>query len=67
MVYLFTFFGFAMGFGVGLGTINVILRHKTMDEIESNRSLRFWYGLLVWVFALAGGWAGWALYTYHFA
>lgn len=66
MVYIFAFVGFVMGFGVGLGLINVILRNKSMDEIKSDKSLRWRFGLLVWLFAIFGGWAGIWIHNYNF-
>ena len=54
MVYLFAFIGFVTGFAIGLGIVNVILRKKTMDEIKSNPSYKWKYGLLVWFLAFIG-------------
>lgn len=66
MVYLFTAIGFIFGFSVGLGTINVMLRHKTKEEIQSDRSIRTKYGLLVWGFAAIGGWIGYHVFQNYF-
>jgi len=65
MVYIFTFFGFMMGFGVGLGVMNVILRHRSKDEIKEDKSLQ-WYGLIGWFFAILGGLAGYWVYNHSF-
>lgn len=54
MVYLFALIGLIMGFGIGLGLINVLLRNKTVSEIKQNRAQKTFYGLLVWVFAFIG-------------
>ncbi len=65
MVYIFAVIGFFMGFGVGLGTINVLLRHRSKKDIQSDKSLRWSYGLMVWLFAILGGWLGvWACNNY---
>lgn len=66
MVYIFALIGLAMGFGIGLGIINVLLRHKSIKTIKSDTSLRWTYGLLVWVFAGFGAWAGVWLHNIYF-
>ena len=66
MVYIFGFFGFVMGFAVGLGTINVLLRKYSVKEIRSNKSFKWKYGTLVWFFGLFGGWIGVWLYNHYF-
>lgn len=66
MVYLFAVIGFVFGFSVGLGSINVALRYKSTDEIKSDKSLRWKYGLLVWAFAFVGGWLGVMIYNNYF-
>ncbi len=66
MVYIFSIFGLLMGFGVGLGVINVILRNATKDQIENDKSLIWKYGSLVWLFALGGGWLGYWVYNHNF-
>jgi undecaprenyl pyrophosphate phosphatase UppP len=58
MVYIFALVGFVIGFGVGLGVINVLLRHYTKKQLKTDSSLRWRYGLAVWVFAGLGGWLG---------
>jgi len=66
MVYIFVICGFLMGFGVGLGTLNVILRYKTKEEIQNDNSLKK-YGLIAWVFALLGGVISYWIYAHNFA
>lgn len=66
MVYIFGIFGFVLGFAVGLGTINVLLRHYSAKEIQANKSFKWKYGLIVWLFAIFGGWLGVWLYHNHF-
>lgn len=58
MVYIFTLFGFLIGFGIGLGTANVLLRNKTKDEILKDQSIRWKYGSLIWIFGFVGAWLG---------
>ncbi|MEM6812144.1 MAG: hypothetical protein AAF549_06730 [Pseudomonadota bacterium] len=58
MVYIFGFFGFAMGFGVGLGVINVMLRNRSMNDIKKDSKAKWVYGPMVWVFAAIGGYLG---------
>lgn len=64
MVYVFALIGFAIGFGVGLGVINVLLRHYTKKQLETDPSLRWRYGLTVWIFAGLGAWLGVWLHNY---
>lgn len=66
MVYLFTIIGFVFGFSIGLGTINVLLRNKTKDEIQNNKSLRWKFGVLVWIFAILGGFIGNYIFNHYF-
>jgi hypothetical protein len=66
MVYIFGFVGFMIGFGVGLGIINVLLRHYSKKQLESDKTLRWRYGLTVWIFAGLGGWLGVQLYNNSF-
>ena len=65
MVYIFGFFGFAMGFAVGLGVINVMLRHRSTEEIKKDKSLKWTYGVGVWIMAALGGWLGVWIYNNH--
>ena len=67
MVYIFGFFGFVMGFAIGLGTINVLLRNKSLSEIQEKKSLKWTYGLIVWLMAVISGWIGfWVHNTYFY-
>lgn len=66
MVYLFGFFGFAFGFAVGLGVINVLLRQRSVDEVRADKSARTVYGLFVWIFAAIGLIIGVWLYRQFF-
>ena len=64
MVYIFGIIGLVFGFSVGLGTINVILRNRSKKEIQEDSSLRWKYGLLVWLIAGFGCWIGIYLYNH---
>jgi len=66
MVYIFGIFGFVLGFAIGLGAINVLLRHYSTKQIQENRSFKWKYGLIVWLLAFFGGWAGVWIYYNHF-
>lgn len=66
MVYIFGLFGLVMGFGVGLGVINVLLRHYSVKQIKENPSMRWKYGVLVWIFAGLGSWSGIWIYNNYF-
>jgi len=66
MVYLFGIIGFVLGFAIGLGIINVILRHKNIDEIKQNKSYRWKYGLLVWFMGFVGARIAVVLFNAYF-
>lgn len=66
MVYLFGFIGFVLGFAAGLFVINLFLRSYRTSELLRNRSLRWTYGVAVWVFAALGTTAGVWLYNRSF-
>lgn len=58
MVYLFGVIGFVLGFVAGLTVINLFLKTYSKSELVRNKSLRWSYGLAVWVFAGLGVWLG---------
>ena len=62
MVYLFGVIGFVLGFGAGLFVINLYLRTYSKSELVKNKSLRWTYGLAVWIFAGLGAALGVWLY-----
>ena len=66
MVYLFGIVGAIVGFSIGLGTINVILRNVPKEKLQSDRSIKWKYGSLVWIFFGFGGWLGIWIYNNHF-
>jgi len=66
MVYLFALIGFAFGFAIGLGTINVILRNIPKENLTTDSKLRWKYGLLVWGMSFLGAWIGIYIFNHHF-
>lgn len=54
MVYVFGAIGFVVGFAAGLFVINLYLRAYPTSELVKNKSLRWTYGLAVWIFAGLG-------------
>lgn len=62
MVYLCGIVGFVLGFVAGMFVINLFLSRYSKAELVKNRSLRWTYGLAVWVFAALGTWGGIWLY-----
>lgn len=62
MVYLCAVVGFILGFAAGLIIINLFLASYPKSELLRNRSLRWTYGVAVWVFAALGAWGGVWLY-----
>lgn len=66
MVYIFGFFGFMIGFGIGLGIINVLLRNRSIEQIRADKATKWKYGMLVWLFSAIGAYAGIWIYNNHF-
>jgi hypothetical protein len=62
MVYVCGIIGFILGFAAGLFVINMFLVHYSKVELVKNRSLRWTYGLAVWIFAGLGSALGVWLY-----
>lgn len=62
MIYVFGAIGLVLGFAAGLFIINVFLHSYTARELVKNKSLRWTYGLAVWIFAALGAWGGVWLY-----
>lgn len=58
MVYLFGIIGFVLGFSAGLIIINLFLKNYTGRQLRQDKSLRWTYGLAVWIFAGLGAWGG---------
>ena len=62
MIYLFGVIGFVLGFAGGLFVINLFLKSYNKRQLMSDKSLRWTYGLAVWIFAGLGTYAGIWLY-----
>jgi hypothetical protein len=58
MVYVFGVIGFVLGFVAGMILIHQFLRHYNSSELLKDKSLRWTYGLAVWVIAGLGAWLG---------
>lgn len=58
MVYVFGIAGFVLGFIGGLFIIHLFLKNLSKRELLGDKSLRWTYGLAVWVFAGLGAWGG---------
>lgn len=66
MIYVFGIAGFILGFIGGMFVINVFLKHLSSRELVKDKSLRWTYGLAVWVFAAIGSAAGVWVYNRTF-
>lgn len=66
MIYLFGIIGFILGFAAGLAIINMFLRNYSGRELLKDKSLRWSYGLAVWLFAALGTWGGIEVYERSF-
>lgn len=58
MVYICGIVGFILGFIAGLFIINLFLARYSKRELLKDRSLRWTYGLAVWIFGALGSWVG---------
>lgn len=54
MVYVFGISGFVLGFIAGLFVIRLFLKNVSRRELLHDRSLRWTYGLAVWLMAGLG-------------
>ncbi len=63
MIFLYGIAGFVLGFMGGLFIINMFLRHYSSNELLKDKSLRWTYGVAVWLFAAIGTWGGVWLYN----
>ena len=66
MVYIFALVGFVFGFAIGLGVINVLLRHRKISEVKQDKSARWIYGLAVWGLSGMGAYIGVLIYNNYF-
>jgi undecaprenyl pyrophosphate phosphatase UppP len=66
MVYLFAILGFIGGFVAGLIVINIFLQNISRNKLLTDKSLRWTYGLAVWVMAGIGVYTGLWVYARYF-
>ena len=65
MVYVYGIIGFVCGFIGGLGILSFLLKSYSRAQLVESKSLRWTYGLMVWVLAGLGAWGGVELYNRH--
>lgn len=58
MMYLFGALGFVVGFFAGVFIISMFLKGYSKKELVHDKSLRWTYGVAVWLFAALGTWGG---------
>lgn len=51
MVYLIGIVGFICGFALGVQVISWLLRDRKTEDLVQDKSLRWSYGLMVWLMA----------------
>lgn len=66
MVYLAGFIGLIAGFVAGQGVLYVLLRNRAREELLSDSSLKWTYGVLNWIIAFAFSYLAMTLYKYYF-
>lgn len=66
MVYIFGGVGFVIGFAVGLGTLNVLLHNRKIEDVKKDKSAKSVYGLSVWGLSAIGAWLGVTIYNVYF-
>lgn len=63
MVYFCAAIGLVLGFIAGLVIINIFLKGYSGGDLLKDKSLRWTYGLAVWIFAGLGAWLSVWLYN----
>lgn len=58
--------GFIGGFALGLLLAGYMLRRRSREDLVKNKTLRWTYGLAVWVFGAAGSWGALEVYKTYF-
>jgi len=66
MAFVFGVLGLILGFGLGLLMISFFVNDIPKQTLLSDRSLRWTYGLPVWIVAGFGAWAGVIVYQHFF-
>lgn len=67
MVYLFGIVGFFGGFMAGLIVINFFLQNVSRQKLMKDKSLRWTYGVAVWIMAGLGTYIGTLLHGRYLA
>lgn len=67
MVYIFGIVGFLGGFSMGLLLIHFFLKSRSKRDLVEDKSLRWTYGVLVWLCAGLGAWAAVVVWGQYFS
>lgn len=66
MIYAAGIFGFVAGFFLGQMVLAFFLRHKTRQELLSDRLLKWQYGTLNWLIAIASAAGAVSMVRFYF-
>jgi ABC-type antimicrobial peptide transport system permease subunit len=66
MIYGFGILGFILGFIFGQMLIFFLLRHRSREDLLTDKGLKWKYGLLNWGFAAAGAYLLVVMYNRYF-
>ena len=66
MIYAFGLGGLVCGFALGQMVIFFLLRHRSREDLMNDRSIKFTYGTLNWLFALLGAYAAVIMYNQYY-
>ncbi|MCC6597890.1 MAG: hypothetical protein IT559_03795 [Alphaproteobacteria bacterium] len=66
MIYAIGVLGFIGGFAAGQMLLYFLLRHKSREDLLTDRHLKLKYGLLNWGFAVLGCYAFMEIYQKYF-
>lgn len=66
MIYVITIIGFIGGFMLGLFLIQLFLKNKSNKELLSDKGLKWKFGMIPWLMAVAGAYCTMMLWTEFF-
>lgn len=66
MVYVFGMIGFISGFVLGQILLMYWLKRYSREELISNKSLRYTYGVMNWLIAVLCSWSAVEIYYLYF-
>ncbi len=66
MIYVVGFVGLISGFALGMMVIARLLKNVSKDDLVHDRSIRWRYGILTWLFAGLGAYSFVKMYEYYF-